>query len=366
MKRVVLTILLFCLVLISASAQISLGTNDFSHANDTIRVSTALPFSGMDAAATGANYNWDYSLLSTTYSGQTIDTLLSVNSLPNYLNFYFLNITGNPNRCNQATFTSTSILGLLGIPVNGTYDMFYNSSSSFLQRGIGLATDTIAAPVAYTSPDIVYKFPLAYNNLDSSTSGLIIDLIPGLYYSAFKTRINTVDGWGTLTTPYGTFPVLRMQSVIHEHDSISFDSLGINFGIDLPEVIEYKWLGTAQKIPLLQINTTLGVPSSIVYRDSVRMLISVPEVNTPAFNFEVFPNPSINNISVKYILAQTAEVSFDILNLEGKIIYSEKPDWKNSGEQTHSIKTLNFAAGNYFLRMSVLGKHYSQPLIITR
>src|SRR5580765_7150013 len=119
MKRNLLIAVILFFSLFSASAQISsLGTNDFSHAGDTIRVSMATAFSGMDATLTGANYTWDYSQLLNTMTGQAIDTFLNVASTPNYVNIYFT--LAAP--CTEATFSQTSILNTFGIPVKGTYD----------------------------------------------------------------------------------------------------------------------------------------------------------------------------------------------------------------------------------------------------
>jgi hypothetical protein len=364
MKKYLLIPITLFSFLLSASAQISLGTNDFSHAGDTIRVSTANPFPGMDLSG-GANHTWDFSALINI--SQTIDTFLNIANTPNYLNLVFSDYSFNSNRCNQATFISTSVLNTFGIPLKGTYNMYYNSSSGFIQRGIGLSTDTIAAPIIFSSSDVVYKFPLNFGNVDSSTSGYEISNVPGLplYYSVSKTRYNNVDGWGTLTTPYGTFPVLRVQSVIHEHDSISYNIL--NLGFDLPEQIEYKWLAAGKKIPLLQVNTTAGNPSPVVYRDSSRTIIGVPETPSPSFTLDVYPNPSADNITVNYSLASPADVELSILDVRGKIIVSEKSFRYAAGRQVQIINlNQSLSPGNYFLRLSANGRQEARKLVISK
>jgi hypothetical protein len=362
MNKNLLIALLCCLVIGKSFGQITLGTADFSHANDTFRVSTAPITSSIDLTGS-ANYTWDYSQLTYNFP-QTIDTFLSVSSLPTLIAAYFSFL----KPCNQATFTSTSFLNQLGIPVNGTYDMYNNSSANFRERGIGILSDTIAAPIGYSSDDIIYKFPLAFGNMDSSTSGYTINQIPGIYYSTTKTRVNTVDGWGTLITPYGTFSVLRQQSVIHEHDSISLDTLGGGIGFDVPEAIEYKWLGAGKGIPLLQINTSLGIPTQIIYRDSVRIPIGVPEIDgISALSFDIFPNPAVKTIGVRYSLSKGADVGFEILNQEGKSIYLEKPVRQPAGEQQHFIRQTDvMSAGNYFLKISVGDKYFTKPLIVSK
>ena len=360
MKKYLLTTFILFPSFFIASAQITLGTSDFSHAGDTFRVSMASPLTGLDLTG-GTNHYWDYSQLVST--SQTIDTFLSVSSLPTFIYLYFT----FQRQCNQATFSSTSYLNLLGIPISGTYDMFNNGTSNFKERGFGIVTDTIAAPVAYTSDDVIYKFPLQFGNIDSSTSGYAINQIPGIYYSTSKKRINTIDGWGTLVSPFGTFPVLRLQSVIQEHDSIVMDSLGLNFGIDLPERIEYKWLGQGKGIPLLQINSSGGIPTQVIYRDSLHSLINVPEISSPLFRLDVYPNPSVENLTIAYTLSQVSNVEFAILDIEGKIVLSENLFRQSAGEHKHNIHVKQpISSGNYFLRLNINGKIELQKLVISK
>jgi hypothetical protein len=343
-----------------AAAQVTLATNDFSHAGDTIRVSTASAFSTIDTSG-GVNYTWDYSQLQ--FLSQSIVDFKAISQLPTYIAGYFSIF----KPCNQAIFNSTSFLDTLGIPISGTYDLFYNTSADFRQRGIGIVTDTLALPVGYSTDDIVYKFPLQFGNSDSSSSGYTIDQVPGIYYRSSKQRYNTVDGWGMLVTPYGTFAVLMMRSVVHEHDSIVVDSLGVNFGIDLPEAVEYKWLGTGQKIPLLQVNTSGGLVTQVIYRDSARIAIGVPEITAENFHFEIFPNPSVKNVFVKYSLLNAAEVGFDIYNAEGQLVCSEKPEMTQAGEHIYTLKNASaLSAGNYLVRMNAGGKYFSRSLIVTK
>src|SRR6185295_16658519 len=107
--------------------------------------------------------------------------------------------------------------------------------------------------------DTIYHFPLTYGTIDSSYSGYTLKLPSLVYFHNSSFRHNEADGWGSLTTPYGTFDVVRVKTTIMAHDSIYIDTL-LNFGfaIDAPAEIDYKWIGKGQGEPLLQINTTLG------------------------------------------------------------------------------------------------------------
>jgi hypothetical protein len=356
MKRYLLILLIIAASFSKVPAQITLASSDFSNGGDTFRVSLAFPFTGMDATLTGANYSWDYSELVNV--SQEIDTFYSVGSLPFPLPLVF------GSSCNQATYTSTSFLGTIGVPIAGTYNMLNKNSGYLLQRGIGLVTTGGIAPVALNPADIIYKFPMQYGNVDSSNSGYVVNQIPGMYYSTARKRINEVDGWGTLTTPYGTFAVLRLKSVIQQHDSITYDTL--NIGYDLPEQIEYKWIAQGKGIPVLQVTTSAGIPTGIVYRDSARMLINVPELTSLPFSFDIYPNPTAGNIVVHYQTDKASNTYFDVINSEGAIVYSERMASHVGAEQFHAIDFKHpLSAGQYFLRMINDGLTVSKPFVVT-
>jgi hypothetical protein len=358
MKRTLLACMLLLAFAGSGRAQITLGTNDFSFGGDTFRVSNALPFIGMDLNGS-PNYTWDYSQLN--MMDQEIIKFIPSSQWPLPLLAVFA------FSANQATYSPINYLDTLGIPVTGTYNMLNNTSTAFVQRGTGLETPQGTLPVQFSPPDVIYKYPVAMGNVDSSSSGYTINQLPGIFFRTVKKRVNTVDGWGMLTTPFGTFSVLRIQSVINQHDSIVIDSLGLNFGLDLPEQVEYKWLGQDQGMPLLQVNTSAGLPVQVVYRDSARMLISVPEVAVSDFQFEVFPNPASEHVIVKYTLEKPADVAFEILDASGKLVYAEEPIWQSAGEKMRAIVPRHsLATGNYFLRLTADGKQEIRKLVISK
>jgi PKD domain/Secretion system C-terminal sorting domain len=98
--------------------------------------------------------------------------------------------------------------------------------------------------------------------------------IPTLYYENKATqRTNLVDGWGTVTTPYGTFTnALRMQTTLVENDTIAL------VGTGLPRTIrtsrELKWLDNSKKLPILVVtqiqNATVWTTTKVEFLDIQR------------------------------------------------------------------------------------------------
>lgn len=329
-------ILVFTLSLaLHSSAQITIDNGDMPTAGDIKRVSIAQIVPGINFTATGANHLWDFSTLQ--WISQDVDTFLTIAQTGITYQIVFANIPLNPNRANLATKSTLQAPPIGGISISDVEAFFYNSSASFKQVGYGAGINGFPTPIPFNNHDIIYSFPLDFNDLDSSNSDFNLG-IPGLgYYGYTQKRVNTCDGWGTLITPFGQFDVLRVRSTITGRDTIHLDTLGFGFGFNRPVAREYKWLGKNHDIPLLQINTTIGFGGTetinlIRYQDSLRVLVvnEIPEVSTVS----IYPNPASEIINVDLIIRKQDNFTVQLFSMDGKkcaeIFKGELPPGKNS------------------------------------
>ena len=224
----------------------------------------------------------------------------------------------------------------------------------------------------YNPHDTVYRFPVKYGNIDSSDAKFGLQ-IPGIgYYGQKIHRVNYVDGWGTLITPFGTFQTLRVKSLLTIKDTIA-DTSGIGFTIPRPLQYEFKWLKQGGKIPYMQVtaNNVAGKPvvSQIAYRDSIRdsvIYIGIHEVHNPNFNFQIFPNPASNYCLMEYLLTENKSVNIDLFDISGRKIMNLLNTKQNSGKHIEiiNLSAKNIKAGIYFVRMQVGEKVGNAKLVI--
>ncbi|MBL0342969.1 MAG: hypothetical protein IPP71_20125 [Bacteroidetes bacterium] len=131
----------------------------------------------------------------------------------------------------------------------------------------------------YSDPDELYYFPLNYGDQDSGTFSVSTSIPTiGSYIQAGK-RKNTVDGWGSITTPFGTFNVLRIKSVITETDTIKVTT---PFPFTLPfsnNRVEYRWIAKGIHIPILEVVIANNAITSMKYRDQYRYIPVAPVSN---------------------------------------------------------------------------------------
>ena len=288
-------------------AQITINQDDMPQEGDTIRQSKSVDVGLLNYQETGSDFTWDFSML--VPFNQTIDTFVSITETPWAYQLVFFTSSNLAQKLSGLDFFP-------GFQITDSYEFFKNSSADYRDVGVGITINGIPIPNKYDSPDIIYRFPLTIGSSDSSTSSYEMD-IPALGYSSgWKKRVNHIDGWGTLTTPYGTFETIRVKSDIVQHDSIYIDSLGIGFPIHRVYT-EYKWLGDNFGIPLCTV-TDDGIAPTVTYIDSVRnLLIGVNENRITKNGFKVFPNPASGEFSIDLNIDTDKDVVVTLYNTEG-------------------------------------------------
>lgn len=374
MKKVLLII---TLVLIAnyGNAQITIGSSAIPAANDTFRFSNAQITPAIDPVPTGANYTWDFSFLQPV--SQDIDTFRTVSSTGGTYALYFADLAFNSNRANQA---KKGNLGVPNVPIGGGVTVsdvvafYYKSSTLYQQTGYGATINGIGVPIGFNAKDVIYRFPMNFGDTDTSPSDFNIN-IPNLgYYGHDQVRVSEVDGWGTLITPYGTFNTLRIKSSITGNDTLFLDTLGFGFNFPSPATIEYKWLGTTKNIPLLQITMTGGsfggAPqiSSVTYRDSVRTLTAISEVENPIGNMSVFPNPANDWVTISLNSSVDGVATIKLVAPDGRIVDDLWKEELYSGNNMMNLNLANhqLASGLYLLELQCAGKVTRSRIVIGR
>ena len=255
---------------------------------------------------------------------------------------------------------NSSIAGQIASDAYEYYD--YTTGNGKLQiRGFG-ANVTIPGtsiplplPAIYTTPDVVYIFPIVYGNMDSSTSSfnttipLTLPVIGSVNFNVTRSqkRVNNVDAWGSISTPAGTFDVLRVVSNIDRVDS--FKSTIFTFGTP-SNPVEYKWLAAGKKIPVLQINgnNVAGVFTKTNATFWGASSVATTNVNANLNSFTNYPNPVIENATISFTLKKATTVDVEVLSVTGeKVAHFHYK--KQAGDFTETLPLQTLKAGNYFI-----------------
>lgn len=317
---------------LAAQAQITITAADMPVLGDKLTYSMATPGTGLNLSNTGINIAWDYSFL-TPIANQT-DTFKT----PAQAGYTGLSGT-------TYGYKVADSLPLTGLPVsiNNIYTFFsiQNSPSAYVANGFAAKLNgalNVTAP--YTDVDEWYFLPMAFAKFDSSSFRLSASVLVVGSLKQSGWRKTSVDGWGTITTPYFTTPVqvLRVRSEVNEIDSVNFS--GNDFVIPR-HYIDYKWLANGEHYPALWITTTvLGsteTPTAVRYRD--RQIVGVKSVSHTAQPLEVYPNPALGADVHIRVPAEWHGFTVHLFDMNGRLIRSEV--------NAKTIATSNLAAGNY-------------------
>ena len=303
MKKVILSLAVAIAFVFDISAQITYPSTDFGVAGDSlfytkVTLSSQTVYYFFQA---GANQTWNYSTFTPTtqfsedylnpttagYRATFLTECIAGGNTAAACRTDFNNLTNLalPTNANQtlSTYTFTNII-----------EMDYLSAASLETNILGLTARLNGINVPFTttltSPDVVYKFPITYTERDSSVSGYVIDLTSqgiNLIYHAHSKRVNHVDAWGNLTTPYTNYPnTVRQRSTVLHTDTMFYD--GSVIPIAPTTNVTYSWFATADKGPVFIAYGTVGATgqeyySKIEYLDTVHCLTpSASQVHNPA------------------------------------------------------------------------------------
>lgn len=279
MKKTLFILLLLTYIKASLGQSTYYSTN-LAGINDTMLYSTTNLTLGFNFDTTGAGISWDFSGL--IYQNQEYKNFFDPNN-SGYKTTWCLR-NGYIFNCNSKFQAATNIAELQNDSLNIGPLSFTNTVAHSLNKdsvfkhtmvGVSALVAGITVPYAfdYDDEDTVLRFPLQYGNQDSSSSKLIMNFNPTpLVWNRNSTRINHVDGWGDLTTPYGTFlNTLRLKTTINRVDTLIFDTITIPTNIT---EVEYKWFDPNYGHPVLIAsgNVVGGIEliTQVRYLDSVR------------------------------------------------------------------------------------------------
>jgi hypothetical protein len=322
MKRFLIALIIFPF---AAYSQITLTSQDFGDAGDTAVMSTTTDM-GIDFATTGANQTWDYSGLVAEsqhlveyYDMSNLSFLVSVVygafAATDYQASYYM-----PN----SDLPLDQVGSFLPVPIDNIFQFSKKTADSITSVGFALDVDGNEVPFKSDTIETRYKFPLNYNDIYSSKGYTEMDMNPiaDFNWVQSRERNSVVDGWGSITTPYGTFDALRIKHIISEVDSVRMDVFGnmMWIPIPIPDSYIYEWWtnGETEAILRIETNDVFGneVVSNIEYKD---FYLGIAQVDETELDVRVYPNPASEVLLVKGVSQKS---KYQIIDVMGKEVLS--------------------------------------------
>lgn len=334
MKKILLSIAT-CAFVSALSAQITITQNDLAPL-----YSVVLQNNDSTPTVTPGNpgTNQAYNLLG--LNAHTTDSLLF--TLPQFTPY-------------GSTFTGSN----LSVVINTSQAFLYFNSTPTIFEITGQAADPIGngiIQIPFDNYETRLTFPCSYNTTFTDVAtGLgrtYLGYDPGIGFQVDSVLIHTtifknsiVDGWGSATTPLGTYNVLRINTHRLQVDTIDIQA----FSSWIPAAFSqmdstrtYSYWANGIGFPLAELDDHLefNTITSARWIPSLPQQIGMSEF-TNTIDMSVFPNPSVETVT--FATKGSSVKIIRLLDANGKLIRTTNVDGDNS-----IMNVSDLSAGFYF------------------
>jgi len=335
-----------------AYSQIVIKRTDMPSLTDTFRIDATTSIPPINLNDTGANHVWDFSSLFTVYT--RTDTFVSPMQTPFYYwpSFNIFNTT-------LATKVQTPV-DFGNIRATDVYNYYNVTNSKFEQVGLAATINGVPLLAKNDANDVIYRFPMYYNDIDSSKSNFEMNIPNVMYIKRDLFRKNIVDGWGKVTTPYGIFDCLRVRSEIDQTDSLYLDTLGQGMKFNR-KYVEFKWLTNNEGIPIANIQALITISGQLQVQ-----FVEFKNKNTvacePLFDshVQVAPQPASESVSIRAWIDAPETLQMQWFDMQGKLISSAELESNVGMNEWHLSKP---QSGLCFLKISGKNGVWSQKIV---
>ena len=335
------TLLLAPVLILSARASLAQPTLTASTTNPVAGESfsqSACGVSSFTMGGSGAAVTWDLSGLTPI----STDTLVYLGCAASGL-------------CDSFAGASLASLG-------GSNMQFYSTdASSFALTGVNIP----GGNVYYSTPRKKIIYPATYNITALEPYAFSR---PGFDSYGYGTDSITVDAYGTLILPTGTFTnVLRVHTI-----SISIDSnivSGTTY-VDTFRTDVYSWYTPGTHSPLLSMfydfGGLTGTPelAQIFYYKLLPPGTGVASTPAQDNDLVLYPNPATTELHCRLALASDDIISIEIMDVLGQVVNPTTLQKASTGINTITSDLTGFRAGLYFLQIGTPGGILRKPFIV--
>ncbi len=254
--------------------------------------------SGFTLGSAGANQVWNYANISNTLQGSSSATF--VTSAPFMTNF------PDANLFIKSTSGANNIFA------------YYKSTTSKLEI-IALSNETILLVDFSPNPQTIFQFPFTFGSVINDTYSTIADP------NANNPFTITYDAYGSLTTPFGTFDVIRTKKLDGLYPS-------------------YSWLNIATNTSVMSAIYAANGLVDLSFFQPNNLSTTQNQLNEKPV---IYPNPTNGNFTIKNIDFSNNDNFVNVYDVLGNVILSNQ----KINFDSENINLSNVASGLYFIKI---------------
>ena len=361
------------------TAQITIENTVFPDVGDTLHYAFGNQPGAINQIFTppGAGQQWDLSNLQPTQFWDQVmndpQTGTAAASFPGATVFFnsfnsgdevYLQVTGN-----QVTDMGYSGLDQLGLGMNLLYkkephlELSWTPANFFdIRQSVSNVLTAFDAPIA---PPVLQE---------------LVPTADSFRIRVTYQRLGTIDAWGTLAIPGGTFEVLRKKETEYKSSAVDVKVAPLGW-IDISTIggqqiipllgtdtlTKFHFLNNVSKEPIAvcSLNTDQNEVSGVQYKVVSPPPVRTDEVMTEKELLSLYPNPARHSITLRWELPEDAEVRIVVSDATGRLMHTLLDEHVSAGPQLtqHSLPSLQ--PGLYFVQVLTNGAiRYTAKLLI--
>ena len=291
------------------------------------------------SGAAGSNQTWNLSGL--TANETNIFTITNPAGLPGADNF--------PNASFASVITGQQAIGYSNVVANRIETL-----GMYSPQGLTI----------YADPITEFEFPLSYQSTYADSFERSTDMGGGTIVKETGDVSVLVDGAGTLITPAGTFTdVLRLKYDIESQVLFIVD--GVVYANTPVTSTTYYFIKSGYSAPLARATSSLSsgqtIESATYYVGSTVGLDKLSPVN----DLTIYPVPVLNDFTVNMDLKTSAEVTFYLFSIDGRMIAQLGKGFLSAGDNTRALSLPeNTASGVYLLQIQTPESTLTKKIVV--
>ncbi len=271
-------------------SQITITSEDLPNGAVNYEVADALGLDLPDYTNGGAGVTWDFSSIESI--NDDVVSYVNISSAPFTYQFLF-NSPFTPNY--QATHAIEGEgVDLFVVSIDEFFFFFKNTETEYNIVGYGGTVNGIPIPSQTNPIDVVYALPIEFGDEHESNSAWSVEIPTLGSYAQTQNRTYTVDGWGTVITPAGSFEAIRVRMETQITDNITVEALGQDFTFDRAS-IAYQWLSPGEGIPVMEITENFG-QATVRYKTGTE--VSIADHTSARQGVTVYPTVTNDRFTV--------------------------------------------------------------------
>lgn len=346
----------------SLLAQITVTSATFPEAGDTLRIAIdAEP--NINLQEPGENLTWNF----TSLDGPVFENIiLDANEGAAFSEFPNATIMTGQTPLAETYFRTTATeytsLGYSGQdPIGLGLDVAFKNSPPLLERVSPLNYDDDSNSSSFVS------VPFAWDDLPAViTDSLPLPTTPdSIAIEVETTRTETVDAWGKVALPVGTYDVLRVRRLDITETSVQalvptlpgLPSLWVNVTTLLGGVspllggdttLTYRYYNDESKEPIaiIRADPVDDTPTNAQYKSVDPNSVSIIKLYDKKPNIYAYPNPAIDRVRFDAVNIPNGKYDLNIYNILGVKVWSRNYDFRNASD-TIQLDVSNFKKGTY-------------------